>query len=228
MAWLHNFRRVVTRCERHVENDLGFVYLGRIRMPLHQPGLMDDHLVRQPHHEGKKGGDRSPETGQLPPDKRRTEPHEEPQCRKQTSRRLARRGVAGLRSLRHPEPLPLEDAVRVPLALDLDRTCVIDQVPLVLEPSGTARCVGTDVVDVVGAHADQDTRVEWSSGSADGPTLSGGSVALLANRANRCDFGESTQFLTFRGSISRVGRRSRCLSTREVDRAVAGKSFARH
>jgi transposase len=37
MAWLHNFRRIVTRYEYHVENYLAFVHLGCIRILLRQP-----------------------------------------------------------------------------------------------------------------------------------------------------------------------------------------------
>jgi len=37
MAWLHSFRRIVTRYEVHVENYLGFVHLGCIRILLRQP-----------------------------------------------------------------------------------------------------------------------------------------------------------------------------------------------
>lgn len=40
MAWLHNFRRIVTRYEYHVENYLGFVHLGCIRILLRQPLFM--------------------------------------------------------------------------------------------------------------------------------------------------------------------------------------------
>jgi transposase len=36
MAWLHNFRRTVSRCEVKVENYLGFVQLGCIRILLRQ------------------------------------------------------------------------------------------------------------------------------------------------------------------------------------------------
>lgn len=33
-AWLHNFRRLVTRWEYHIENFLGFVHLGCIKLLL--------------------------------------------------------------------------------------------------------------------------------------------------------------------------------------------------
>jgi transposase len=33
-AWMHNFRRLVTRCEYHVENFLGFVHLACLHMML--------------------------------------------------------------------------------------------------------------------------------------------------------------------------------------------------
>jgi len=36
MAWLHNFRRIVSRWEVKVENYLGFVQLGCIRILLRQ------------------------------------------------------------------------------------------------------------------------------------------------------------------------------------------------
>lgn len=40
MAWLHNFRRIVTRGEVRIENYLGFVHLGCIRILLRQPTFM--------------------------------------------------------------------------------------------------------------------------------------------------------------------------------------------
>lgn len=40
MAWLHNFRRIVTRWELRVENYLDFVHLACIRILLRQPSLM--------------------------------------------------------------------------------------------------------------------------------------------------------------------------------------------
>lgn len=36
MAWLHNFRRIVTRWEYKVQNYLGFIHLGCIRILLKQ------------------------------------------------------------------------------------------------------------------------------------------------------------------------------------------------
>ncbi len=36
MAWLHNFRRIVTRWEYKVQNYLGFVHLGCVRILLRQ------------------------------------------------------------------------------------------------------------------------------------------------------------------------------------------------
>ena len=41
MAWLHNFRRIVTRWEVKVQNYLGFVHLGCIRILLRQPVFLD-------------------------------------------------------------------------------------------------------------------------------------------------------------------------------------------
>ena len=40
MAWLHNFRRIVTRWEYKIENYLGFVHRGCIRILLRQPAFM--------------------------------------------------------------------------------------------------------------------------------------------------------------------------------------------
>ena len=40
MAWLHNFRRIVTRWETKVENYLGFVHLGCVRILLRQTTFM--------------------------------------------------------------------------------------------------------------------------------------------------------------------------------------------
>lgn len=42
MAWLHNVRRIVTRWEVRVENYLGFVHLGCIRILLRQPMFMEN------------------------------------------------------------------------------------------------------------------------------------------------------------------------------------------
>lgn len=39
-AWLQNFRRLVTRYERHLSNWLGMVHLGCIRILLRQPLFM--------------------------------------------------------------------------------------------------------------------------------------------------------------------------------------------
>ena len=46
MAWLQNFRRIVTRYERRVENYLGFVHLGCNRILLRQPTFMARVLAR--------------------------------------------------------------------------------------------------------------------------------------------------------------------------------------
>ena len=39
IAWLQNFRRLVTRWERHLENFVAFVQLGCIRILLRQPAF---------------------------------------------------------------------------------------------------------------------------------------------------------------------------------------------
>lgn len=39
ITWLHSFRRIVTRWEVHVENYVGFVHLGCIRILLRQPAF---------------------------------------------------------------------------------------------------------------------------------------------------------------------------------------------
>jgi len=40
IAWLQNFRRIATRFERRIENYLGFVQLGCIRILLRQPAFL--------------------------------------------------------------------------------------------------------------------------------------------------------------------------------------------
>jgi len=40
IAWLHNFRRIVTRWEVKVQNYLGFIHLGCIRILLRQSAFV--------------------------------------------------------------------------------------------------------------------------------------------------------------------------------------------